>query len=287
MINLHDIRYVRLGTRDLEGAVRYARSVLGLQEVRREAGCVYFRSDERDHSVCYYEGDPADQAVAFDVASDADFDAAAAQLEALRVDLRRGTRDEAEQRRAADFLSFRDPTGNRIELVLRAAQSGRPFHGERHTGIDSFSHVGLCTTDPKRDEAFWTQVCNARVSDRIGDAPLLRIDEVHHKIALFPTHRAGIQHINFQVDSIDDLMRSYYFLKQQGVPIRFGPGRHPTSHAMFLYFAGPDDMIYEYSTGVRKIAPEDEATYVPRQFPFDPTGFCMWGARPDIAEFAQ
>jgi uncharacterized protein (DUF1778 family) len=33
----------------------------------------------------------------------------------------------------------------------------------------------------------------ARVSDRIGDAALLRVDEVHHTIALFPADRAGIK----------------------------------------------------------------------------------------------
>src|SRR5438132_5229302 len=40
----------------------------------------------------------------------------------------------------------------------------------------------------------------------------------------------------------DDIMRSYYFLREQNVRIRFGPGRHPTSGAMFLYFEGPDGM---------------------------------------------
>jgi 2,3-dihydroxy-p-cumate/2,3-dihydroxybenzoate 3,4-dioxygenase len=69
------------------------------------------------------------------------------------------------------------------------------------------------------------------------------------------------------------------------VRIVFGPGRHPTSSAMFLYFEGPDGMVYEYSSGVRLIASEDEASYVPRQFPFAPEGFCMWGSRPDIPEF--
>jgi 2,3-dihydroxy-p-cumate/2,3-dihydroxybenzoate 3,4-dioxygenase len=78
-------------------------------------------------------------------------------------------------------------------------------------------------------------------------------------------------------------MRSYYFLKQQGVKIVFGPGRHPTSGAMFLYFEGPDGMVYEYSCGVRTIT--DEATWRPRQYPFTPESFCMWGSKPDIPEF--
>jgi 2,3-dihydroxy-p-cumate/2,3-dihydroxybenzoate 3,4-dioxygenase len=63
----------------------------------------------------------------------------------------------------------------------------------------------------------------------------------------------------------------------------FGPGRHPTSSAKFLYFQGPDGMVFEYSSGVRSIA--DELLYRERQFPFEPKGFCQWGAKPKIAEF--
>ena len=72
---------------------------------------------------------------------------------------------------------------------------------------------------------------------------------------------------------------------RKSVRIVFGPGRHPTSSAIFLYFEGPDGMVYEYSTGVRMI--DDETTYTPRQFPFEPSSFCMWGSRPDIAEFKR
>jgi 2,3-dihydroxy-p-cumate/2,3-dihydroxybenzoate 3,4-dioxygenase len=100
---------------------------------------------------------------------------------------------------------------------------------------------------------------------------------------LFPAKRSGVQHINHQVAAIDDVMRSYYLLREHGVHIRFGPGRHPTSGAMFLYFEGPDGMTYEYSTGVRMI--EDEAGYRPRKFPFKSTSFCAWGSKPDIPEF--
>ena len=145
----------------------------------------------------------------------------------------------------------------------------------------------LRTTDAKRDEEYWTGALGARVSDRIGDAPLLRVDEVHHRIALFPSKTGGIQHVNFQVEGIDDIMRSFYFLKEKGVRIVFGPGRHPTSSAMFLYFEGPDGIVYEYSSGVRLISKEEEADYKPRNFPFDRWSFCMWGSQPDIPEFRK
>ena len=81
MIDLHDIRYVRLGTRDLDNAIRFATEIVGLQLVAREGKAAYFRSDTvavrgdtRDHTLVYYEGDPADQAIGFDLHDPDDFE---------------------------------------------------------------------------------------------------------------------------------------------------------------------------------------------------------------------
>jgi len=285
MIHLRDIRYVRLGTRDPDAAADYATRILGLEAAGRDADARYFRGDARDHTLVYFRGDPHDHTAAFEVDGTDDLDAAGAALDALGHPVQWGTPDGREQRRVAAYVAFRDPSGNAIELVVRPHACGRRYFPARDAGITGFSHIGLRTTDAARDERFWTQVCNARVSDRIGAAPLLRIDEVHHRIALFPSAAPGVQHINHQVESVDDIMRSYYFLRERGVRIVFGPGRHPTSGAIFLYFEGPDGMVYEYSSGVRLIPQEQEATYRPRQFPFEPASFCMWGSRPDIPEF--
>ena len=67
MINLGDISYVRLGTRDLDAATRFACQVVGLELARTEGGSRYFRSDRRDHTLVYYDGDPADQTVGFEL----------------------------------------------------------------------------------------------------------------------------------------------------------------------------------------------------------------------------
>ena len=285
MIHLHDIRYVRLGTRDLAGATRYATEVLGLEVARKSAGAVYYRSDSRDHTLCYFDGDPRDHTAAFETDSAEELDRALETLSAAGCTARRGSAEEAERRHTGEFINFTDPSGNSIDLVHAPHHSGRRYFASRDAGITGFSHIGLRTLDPLRDEAFWTGLLGARVSDRIGAAPLLRIDEVHHKIALFPSAYPGVQHINHQVAGIDDVMRAFYVLQEKGVRILFGPGRHPTSGAVFLYFAGPDDMIYEYSTGVRLITAEDERTYRPRTFPAVPSSFCMWGSKPDIPEF--
>lgn len=285
MADLHDIRYVRIGASDLDDSVRFATEILGLELVDRDASAAYLRGDDRDHNLVYVKGRAAAHVAGFEVGSTAALDAAAAEFERAGIPVRAGTSAECEQRRVGGLITVQDPTGNILDLVARPAACGRRYFAARDAGITSFSHIGLRTADPVADEAFWTGMLNAKVSDWIGQAALLRIDHVHHKIALFPSGFPGIQHINFQVASIDDLMRSFYFLTKRNVRIAFGPGRHPTSGAQFLYFYGPDDMIYEYSTGVRIITAEDERTYLPRQFPSAPSSFCMWGAEPDILEF--
>lgn len=276
---------MRLGSRDVAQAAEYAQKVLGLEFVRREGDSIYLRGDGRDHTLVYFAGDPADHATGWEVVDAAALDAAGAELESRQIRIERGTRLECEKRYVDDFLAFRDPSGNRHEIAIGGKEGEKPFAPSRASGVWSFSHIGLRTTDAARDEKFWTEVLGARVSDRIGAAPLLRIDEVHHRLALFPSQHPGVQHVNHQVRGVDDVMRSYYFLRERSVKIVFGPGRHPTSGAVFLYFEGPDGMVYEYSTGVRLIQPEEETAYQPRQFPFAPESFCMWGSRPDIAEF--
>ncbi len=90
-----------------------------------------------------------------------------------------------------------------------------------------------------------------------------------------------MQHVNHQVASVDDIMRSWYFVKSKGVRVCSARAASDLG-AMFLYFEGPDGMVYEFSSGVRSVTDPDEQ---PRQFPFLPSSFCMWGSVPDIPEF--
>lgn len=283
--DFNDIRYVRIGSEDLDESIQFATKILGLELVRRETGAAYLRGDDRDHNIVYTQGRNSGHVVGYELKSMGALEAAAAMLDNAGVAVRHGSAEAREQRRVAGLITVKDPTGNVIDLVAKPDACGKRWFPSRDAGITHFSHVGMHTTNAKADEAFWVNTLGAKVSDWIGDAALIRINEVHHNMALFPSKRAGIQHVNFQVEGIDDIMKSFYFLSERNVKIVFGPGRHATSGAMFLYFQGPDDMIYEYSSGVRLITPEDEKTYVPRQFPTVPTSYCVWGSRPDIAEF--
>ena len=287
MINLHDIRYLRIGTPDLDQTIKYMTEIIGLQLARREGKTAYFRSDKvevrgdtRDHTLAYFEGDPADQSIAFELRNPGELEAVAVELEKAGRPVRLGTKEECEQRHVRGMIASTDPSGNKIEFVARPFHTGQRFFPSRDAGITEFSHIGLFSTDCVRDEKFWTTICNARVSDWYGDIPFLRINTAHHSVVLFPSPkgRIGINHVNHQVEDVDDVMRSYYFLKHKGVKILQGPGRHPISGATMVYFEGPDGLTYEYSVGVKHILPEQEASYRPRQFGMTQINGCMHGS---------
>jgi 2,3-dihydroxy-p-cumate/2,3-dihydroxybenzoate 3,4-dioxygenase len=276
VIELTDIAYVRSSTPDLEDSVHFATHIVGLEVCAHEDGIAYMRADERHHRLALVEGPPGVLATALCVDNVQALERAAAELDAEGLNVMRGTSDEAAARRVVDFIAFDDPAGNHIELVVDHAVLGRPVAFGRDAGIIECGHFCLDAESPRRAAEFWTGTFSARLSDHIGDAAfLLRIDPVHHKLAVFANEQPGLCHINFQVDSLDSLMRNWRFLENAGVEVQSGPGRHPTSGAIFVYFSGPQNMTYEYSFGVTRV---DEATWRPRNFPLEePGSIDMWG----------
>jgi ABC-type nitrate/sulfonate/bicarbonate transport system substrate-binding protein len=65
VIKLQDVSYVRLGTADLDGATKFATDYLGLEISHCSKDAVYLKSDQREHTLCYFHGSPADQVAAF------------------------------------------------------------------------------------------------------------------------------------------------------------------------------------------------------------------------------
>lgn len=277
MIELTDIAYVRSGVADLDTAVDFATRIVGLElAAQTEPGVAHLRADSRHHCLALVEGVSGVLASGFNVADTDALAAAETHLEKAGFTVRRGDKAAARSRRVAEFIGFDDPFGNRIELVSQQETITRPVAFNRPAGITEFGHLCLDAPDVQEAYRFWHGHFNAKVSDWIGDgACLMRIDPVHHKLAVFKGEGAGLCHMNFQVESIDDVFRSWHFLNANDVKIEMGPGRHPQSTAIFLYFLGPEGFTYEYSYGVRRI--EDDAAWRPRTFDPDELGSIdMW-----------
>lgn len=276
MIELKDIAYVRSGAADLRTAVDFATDIVGLELVEESDGIAYLRADQRHHCLAFVAGESGVISSGFtlrdlDALSDAE-----TELERAGLTVKRGSKEGAKSRHVHEYLAFEDPFGNRVDLVVGQTTTPTPVKFNRTAGITEFGHICLDAPDVYEAGRFWTTHFNAKVSDWVTDgACLMRIDPVHHKLAVFRGDRPGLCHINFQVESIDDVMRSWHFLEEKGVEIEQGPGRHPQSTAIFLYFKGPEGLTYEYSYGVRRI--EDDAAWTPRWFdPDGPGAIDMW-----------
>ncbi|MFI5957648.1 VOC family protein [Cryptosporangium sp. NPDC051539] len=277
MIELSDIAYVRSGAADLTKAVDFATRVVGLELAEpTEPGVAHLRADSRHHCLALVEGASGVISSGFLVRDEDALAAAERHLERAGYAVTRGDAAAARSRRVRSFVGFDDPFGNRVELVAHQETITRPVGFTRPAGITEFGHLCLDAPDVREAYRFWNTHFNARVSDWIGDAAcLIRIDPVHHKLAVFRGDGPGLCHLNFQVATLDDVFRNWHFLQAEGVEIEMGPGRHPQSTAVFLYFLGPEGFTYEYSFGVRRI--EDEDAWRPRTFdPDEPGSIDMW-----------
>jgi 2,3-dihydroxy-p-cumate/2,3-dihydroxybenzoate 3,4-dioxygenase len=283
MITIDQLRYVRLGTRDLSVAADFAERILGLQLVSRSENAAYFRSDRRDYSLVFFLGESTESALGFEIHGRAQFDAAVTELAQHGIEADIGTEQACAARKVRALASFRDPDGNMIELVLRPLHSGWRYFPARDAGIVGLQGIALRSRNVPACEALWTALFNGRVSDWVGEAAFLRFDQAHHRLAYYPSASRGILSIDYGVENVDLLMRNNYFLQSAQVKIVHGPGRRPTSNQIFVTFAGPDETLFSFVTEGDDII--DETTHRPRQFPGTASSFCAWGSESDIGEF--
>ncbi len=278
MITLTDIAYVRSGVADLETAVRFATDIVGLELAAARPRPAWRTCAPTTGTTAsrWSRDPPASSPPASPWPARTRSPRPRPNWSAPGSGYAGVTRREARSRRVREFIAFDDPFGNRLELVSQQETISRPVAFTRPAGITEFGHLCLDAPDVHEAYRFWSTRFNARVSDWLGDAAcLIRIDPVHHKLAVFRGERPGLCHMNFQVATIDDVFRNWHFLVEHGVEIEMGPGRHPQSTAIFLYFLGPEGFTYEYSFGVRRI--EDDAAWQPRTFdPDEPGSIDMW-----------
>ena len=94
-----------------------------------------------------------------------------------------------------------------------------------------------------RDRATATQTLvdtfGFKLSDRTRIMNFLRPDNVHHAIAYADAKNVSLNHIAFEMQDIDAVMRGMGRLKDAGCPTVWGPGRHGPGNNMFAYFVAP------------------------------------------------
>ncbi|RXG99393.1 VOC family protein [Bradyrhizobium zhanjiangense] len=266
--------YVRHTINEPQACARFVADIFGLQQVASRDGELAFRSDDRFRTVSLSSDRGDGTSIGIEVWDDAALQEIGERLRAHGFAVRPASPEECQRRYVQSALLADDASGNRIDLVTRPTRSGRRYFPPRDAGIVQFQGIGLRSIDHARDLAFWC-LLGTEVTDWVGDIAYLRLDHLHHRIALYPSQRPGLLYAAFEVEALDQIMQNSYFMQENQVKIVQGPGRQPASQQIFLHVEGPDGLILSYVTGTAEIGDRPRP---PRQFLPIATSLCNWGS---------
>jgi 2,3-dihydroxy-p-cumate/2,3-dihydroxybenzoate 3,4-dioxygenase len=281
------LAYVALNVSDRARSAAFMRDLVGLQAVEGgPADAALFRCDGNHHSIALYQAPaPGLRRVAFEMASDADLDRADAHLRRLGIVSRPVPDHETAALGVERALRFTEPTaGLTVELV--SAMDSAPYQ-PTITHIARLGHLVFGSTQYPKSVDFFHRQLNFRVSDEVnGWVTFMRCfpNPFHHSLGVAAAPQNRLHHVNFMVTDLDDIGRALNRFKKNGVPIVYGPGRHPPSGSVFLYFLDPDGMTLEFSYGMEEFPEADPRE--PRVLPPALDSFDYWGGAPD-PRFAQ
>ena len=83
----------------------------------------------------------------------------------------------------------------------------------------------------------------------------LRCNPAHHRLAILPGPPA-LNHVAFDVSSVDELMRGLARLTEKGVKLSWGPGRHTAGNNTFTYYLTPNGNAVEYTSDLEEVDEE-------------------------------
>lgn len=149
-----------------------------------------------------------------------------------------------------------DPDDRRLRFRTEALTLGEEADWAKPRKV---SHVVLNTPDMEGVQDFYAEVLGFRVSDYSADQMVfLRCNTDHHSIALVRAVYPSVNHVAFEMPTLDEFMRGIGRMKQKGHVPSWGPGRHGPGNNPFAYFVSPSGFVIEFTSEVQQI---DEATH--------------------------
>ncbi|MFJ5958373.1 VOC family protein [Paenarthrobacter sp. NPDC092416] len=274
--NLRSLRSVSLKVPDSLPTKDFYQEVWGLSTVEEDTDRFWLRGTGSEHHILKLEKGEHNAlgGVSFAVATPQDVDRAASSLVALGIPLFRepGPLDDA----AGGYgLQLVDPEGRLVELSanVHAVVSQEP--AGRRAIPRKIAHVVLNTIDIDRATAFYTQVLGMRISDwSEHQMAFLRCNREHHVIAFNQAPWTSVNHVAYEMQSIDHFMRGIGNLKRHNIAPQWGPGRHGPGDNTFSYFTDPAGLVCEYTSEVAQV---DEDSWLCRTWERTPELSDQWG----------
>lgn len=138
------------------------------------------------------------------------------------------------------------------------------------------THVVFNSADAEATGHLVERALGFRVSDRTKGMVFVRCNESHHSTAFARAGFSSLNHIAFEMQDMDAVMRGIGRLRDHGMVPAWGPGRHGPGANVFAYFIAPFGPVIEFSTAVEKV-PEDYAPGAPEDWTWPPNRIDQWG----------
>lgn len=271
-----DLHFVALAVPDLAAEREFFSETWGLVEVGEYDGKVYFAAEGSPHPYVIrlrQDAEKKTDLIGFSADSRADVDALFEQVTAAGAKI---IREPAPAEGPAGGYAFRffDPDGRPVEVICDT-EKRQPRSLAKGEAIPvGLSHVVLHTPDIKKLEAFYRDALGFRLSDWIGEFMVfLRCNPAHHRLAILPGPPA-LNHVAFDVSSVDELMRGLARLTEKGVKLSWGPGRHTAGNNTFTYYLTPNGNVVEYTSDLENV---DEDAWQPKVYEATPAITDQWG----------
>jgi len=276
MSRITEIRYVGYATPDFDAERKFYAEDWGLVEIEARDGMAWFKAHGHDeHHVVRLRRAEHKRVDVIALAADsaADVDALHANVVAADCKVVHAPRSLDAPEGGYGFRFF-SPDGLPFEVSSGVARGDRRdiAHWE---GIPvRISHIVLHSPDHKASVKFFTNVLGFRVSDWLGDFMcFLRCNSAHHRLALLPGPPC-LNHVAYDMLTVDDMMRGISRLRKRGTDIRWGPGRHTAGNNTFSYFTTPSGFAVEYTAELEEV---DFEAHVDRVYELGPQVMDQWG----------
>lgn len=276
MSKITEIRYVGYGVTDLASEEAFYSKLWGLDSVPSADGMHYFKAKGHDeHHVVRLRQAENNRIDVIALAADtrADVDALAQKVKASGAKMVHEPQDLTGPGGGYGFRFF-SPDGLPFEVSSDVAR-GDSSAVARWDGVPvKISHIVLHSPDHKALCNWFVDVLGFKVSDWLGDFMcFLRCNSAHHRFAILPGPPC-LNHVAYDMEGVDGMMRGIHRLKLQGTEIAWGPGRHTAGNNMFSYFVTPCRFAVEYTSDLEEV---DDATWEPKVYTPAPLIMDQWG----------
>ena len=118
------------------------------------------------------------------------------------------------------------------------------------------THLVFNSQDAEKTADAAEAALDFRVSDRTKGMVFVRCNDAHHSVAFARAGYSSLNHIAFEMQDVDAVMRGVGRLRDHAMTPAWGPGRHGPGANVFAYFIAPFDAVVEFSTAVDKVGPD-------------------------------